>query len=95
MTTRIRAFFRRIFGPFGLLDNLYYQISDPFRRVARYVLDAMILLLVLIRYLPIDPPEHTVHPASRSISFYPYTASIMRFQLPHFLSRFSNNPKLA
>ncbi|KAG9103559.1 hypothetical protein FRC06_009929 [Ceratobasidium sp. 370] len=35
MSGRIRVFFQRIFGPFGLLDNLYYQVSDPFRRISR------------------------------------------------------------
>lgn len=37
MSNRIRVFLRRIFGSFGLLDNLYYQLTDPFRRISRYV----------------------------------------------------------
>ncbi|KAG8741587.1 hypothetical protein FRC10_002660 [Ceratobasidium sp. 414] len=35
MDGRIRVFFQRIFGPFGLVDNLYYRVSDPFRRISR------------------------------------------------------------
>lgn len=35
MCNRIRVFLRRIFGRFGLLDNLYFQLSDPFRRISR------------------------------------------------------------
>ncbi|KAG8763981.1 hypothetical protein FRC11_007031 [Ceratobasidium sp. 423] len=34
MLTRIRALFRRIFGRFGLLDNLYYRATDPIRRIS-------------------------------------------------------------
>ncbi|CAE6457222.1 unnamed protein product [Rhizoctonia solani] len=34
MLTRIRTIFRRIFGRFGILDNLYYRVSDPIRRVS-------------------------------------------------------------
>ncbi|KAG9094679.1 hypothetical protein FS749_012025 [Ceratobasidium sp. UAMH 11750] len=34
MNGRVRHFFRRIFGPFGLLDNFYYQVSDPFRKIS-------------------------------------------------------------
>ncbi|QRV86434.1 DNA-binding protein [Ceratobasidium sp. AG-Ba] len=35
MNARIRVAFQRIFGQFGLLDNLYYTLSDPFRRISR------------------------------------------------------------
>ena len=34
MLNRIRILSRRIFGPFGILDDLYYKLSDPFRRVS-------------------------------------------------------------
>ncbi|CAE7153787.1 unnamed protein product [Rhizoctonia solani] len=34
MLTRIRALFNRIFGRFGLLDNLYYRFTDPIRRIS-------------------------------------------------------------
>ncbi|EUC67363.1 DNA-binding protein, putative [Rhizoctonia solani AG-3 Rhs1AP] len=34
MLTRIRVLFRRIFGRFGLLDNLYYRATDPIRRIS-------------------------------------------------------------
>jgi len=61
MAHRIPRFFRRIFGPFGLLDNLYYQISDPVRRIARahrpfrVTLDLILPLHHLHYALPTSP----------------------------------------